>query len=81
SRSRCSELPSGGGAVFGKISDSVLELRKKDRLDLNNVMLPELCRLRELAEERMASLYFTGCGGWPQYQSNVHMSTVSEDII
>ncbi|CAN1126628.1 hypothetical protein LINPERPRIM_LOCUS5860 [Linum perenne] len=33
------------------------------RPDLNDVVLPELCRLRELAEERMASLYLAGGGG------------------
>ncbi|CAN1242245.1 hypothetical protein LINPERPRIM_LOCUS5279 [Linum perenne] len=36
------------------------------RPDLNDVLLPELCRLRELAKERMASLYFAGGDGWQE---------------
>ncbi|CAN1179978.1 U-box domain-containing protein 52 [Linum perenne] len=65
---------------LAKLAIRCAELRKKDRPDLNDVVLPELCRLRELAEERMASLYFAGGGCWPQYRSNVHKPTVSEDM-
>ncbi|CAN1299296.1 Putative U-box domain-containing protein 53 [Linum perenne] len=54
---------------LAKLAIRCAKLRKKDRPDLNDVVLPELCRLRKLVEERMASLYFADGGGWPQYRS------------
>ncbi|CAN1171578.1 Putative U-box domain-containing protein 53 [Linum perenne] len=54
---------------LAKLAIRCADLRKKDRPDLNDVVLPELCRLRKLVEERMASLYFVGGGGWPQHRS------------
>ncbi|GFP79419.1 U-box domain-containing protein 35 [Phtheirospermum japonicum] len=38
---------------FAKVALKCTELRRKDRPDLGNVVLPELNRLRELAEESM----------------------------
>ncbi|CAN1787178.1 U-box domain-containing protein 51 [Linum perenne] len=75
------DWPVAEGLCLEKLVIQCAELRKKDRPDLNDLVLPELWRLRELAEERMASLYFADGGGWPQYRSNVHKSTVSEDML
>lgn len=41
---------------FTKLALRCAELRQKDRPDLGSVMLPELKRLRELAEENMPSI-------------------------
>ncbi|CAN0901683.1 U-box domain-containing protein 52 [Linum grandiflorum] len=57
---------------LAKLGIQCAELRRKDRPDLKEVLLPELSRLRGLAEEKMASLYFAG--GSPagsQFQSHV----------
>ncbi|GAB4854068.1 hypothetical protein Ancab_022650 [Ancistrocladus abbreviatus] len=44
---------------FAKLSLKCAELRRKDRPDLGKVILPELNRLRDIAEESMASLVFS----------------------
>ncbi|WJZ98531.1 hypothetical protein VitviT2T_017046 [Vitis vinifera] len=41
---------------FAKLALQCAELRRKDRPDLGNVVLPELNRLRTLAEENMSSI-------------------------
>ncbi|CAA7054247.1 unnamed protein product, partial [Microthlaspi erraticum] len=46
--------------VAAKIGLQCAELRRKDRPDLGNVVLPELNRLRELAEENMPPINFGG---------------------
>ncbi|KAK1372382.1 U-box domain-containing protein 52-like [Heracleum sosnowskyi] len=61
---------------FAKICLQCAELRRKDRPDLGTVVLPELQRLRELAEDNMsdAMLYATGVS--PTY-SQASMSQAS----
>ena len=48
---------------FAKLALQCAELRRKDRPDLANVLLPELNRLREFGEERMEHLLsMDSCG-------------------
>lgn len=55
---------------FAKLSLQCAELRRKDRPDLGNVVLPELERLRELAEESMPIYYGGSAGTSPSYSQN-----------
>lgn len=52
------------------------ELRRKDRPDLGNIVLPELDRLRTLAEENSSPLQFYGPTSSPNH-SQVSLSQVS----
>ncbi|GAB2293060.1 hypothetical protein Dimus_027278 [Dionaea muscipula] len=45
---------------LAKLAVQCAELRRKDRPDLGKVVLPELARLRELADESMAQFMFYG---------------------
>ncbi|XP_011019963.1 PREDICTED: U-box domain-containing protein 34-like [Populus euphratica] len=54
---------------FAKLSLRCAELRRKDRPDLGAVILPELNRLRELAEENMPSVMPGGSTGSSPYHS------------
>ncbi|KAL9361738.1 hypothetical protein Peur_044523 [Populus x canadensis] len=54
---------------FAKLSLWCAELRRKDRPDLGAVILPELKRLRELAEENMPSVMPGGSTGSSPYHS------------
>lgn len=51
-----SDWPLDEALGFAKLSIQCAELRRKDRPDLDKVVLPELNRLRELGEENMTSL-------------------------
>lgn len=53
---------------FAKLALQCAELRRKDRPDLGKVILPELNRLRELAEENMPNLAYAG--GSPNESQN-----------
>lgn len=44
--------------TFAKLALKCAELRRKDRPDLGTVILPELNRLRLLAEEAMQPMHF-----------------------
>ncbi|CAN8232552.1 unnamed protein product [Cochlearia groenlandica] len=46
--------------VAAKLGLQCAELRRKDRPDLGNVVLPELNKLRDLAEENMSFINFSG---------------------
>jgi len=48
---------------FARMALRCAELRKKDRPDLGTIVLPELCRLRNLAEESLDAMMFGGGGG------------------
>ncbi|CAB4268692.1 unnamed protein product [Prunus armeniaca] len=48
---------------FAKLSLQCTEMRRKDRPDLAKVVLPELNRLRALAEDSMHYNMLGGCGG------------------
>ncbi|KAJ4719158.1 Protein kinase domain [Melia azedarach] len=52
---------------LAKLALNCAELRRKDRPDLGKVVLPELCRLRELADESMGH-FFLGDHHWPLFQ-------------
>lgn len=58
---------------FAKLALQCSELRRKDRPDLGKVVLPELNRLRELADESMGQTFFGGslC---PSSKSNASMT-------
>lgn len=45
---------------LAKIAIKCAELRRKDRPDLGNVVLPELNKLREFAEEKMSPVFLGG---------------------
>lgn len=57
---------------FAKLALKCAELRRKDRPDLGKVVLPELNRLRALAEENMNPGMLAGCGGAPASNSPHH---------
>ncbi|WOG81319.1 hypothetical protein DCAR_0100465 [Daucus carota subsp. sativus] len=61
---------------FAKISLQCAELRRKDRPDLGSVILPELERLREFAEDNMTDAMLYGTGPSPTY-SQATMSQAS----
>ncbi|CAI0401705.1 unnamed protein product [Linum tenue] len=66
-----------------KLGIQCAELRRKDRPDLKDVVLPELCKLRELADEKMAGLYFSApaAGESPvgsQFKTSFSVQPVSE---
>ncbi|KAH9716472.1 protein kinase domain-containing protein [Citrus sinensis] len=58
---------------FAKLALQCSELRRKDRPDLGKVVLPELNRLRELADESMGQTFFGGSLG-PSSKSNASMT-------
>lgn len=57
---------------FAKLSLQCAELRRKDRPDLGNDVLPELNRLREFAEESMGYFFFGGGYSCPGRSSESH---------
>lgn len=61
---------------FAKLALQCAELRRKDRPDLGKVVLPELNRLRELAEENMNHV-FSGSSAGPS-PSHSHVSITQE---
>ncbi|KAK3000369.1 hypothetical protein RJ639_020410, partial [Escallonia herrerae] len=62
---------------FAKLALKCAELRRKDRPDLRSVVLPELNRLRAVAEELMPSITVGGSPGSSPSQSQVSTSQVS----
>ncbi|XP_031129802.1 U-box domain-containing protein 52-like [Ipomoea triloba] len=58
---------------LAKLSLKCSELRRRDRPDLGNVVLPELNRLRALAEENSSPLQFYGSASSPNH-SQVYLS-------
>ncbi|XP_074276410.1 U-box domain-containing protein 35-like isoform X2 [Silene latifolia] len=71
---------------FAKMSVKCAELRRRDRPDLGTVVLPELCRLRNLAEESLDAMMFRGGGGgasgYEGYRSTSRsQATVSQDLL
>uniref|UniRef100_A0A5B6Z2J0 RING-type E3 ubiquitin transferase n=1 Tax=Davidia involucrata TaxID=16924 RepID=A0A5B6Z2J0_DAVIN len=59
---------------FAKLALKCAELRRKDRPDLGKVVMPELERLRTLAEESMSHTMFSNSAGPSPNQSQVSMS-------
>lgn len=62
---------------FAKLALQCAELRRKDRPDLGNVVLPELNRLRTLAEENMSSIMLDSTTVASPRKSNVSIVQVS----
>ncbi|XVF74923.1 hypothetical protein PTKIN_Ptkin13bG0149100 [Pterospermum kingtungense] len=60
---------------FAKLALQCAELRRKDRPDLGKQVLPELCRLRDFAEEKMAHFFFAGSPGPSPNHSQVSVSS------
>lgn len=63
---------------YAKLALQCAELRRKDRPDLGNVLLPELNRLRALAEETMPKINILGGAGPYSSHSQVSSTQVSE---
>ncbi|XWS19217.1 hypothetical protein CRYUN_Cryun32bG0111900 [Craigia yunnanensis] len=59
---------------FAKLALQCAELRRKDRPDLGKEILPELSRLRDFAEEKMAHFFFAGNAGPSPNHSQVSIS-------
>lgn len=71
---------------FAKLALKCAELRRKDRPDLGKVVLPELNRLRSLAEDSMPDHFYMGGGGprsssTPSQISNSQVSCLCSNII
>lgn len=62
---------------FAKMAIRCAELRRKDRPDLGKVVLPELNRLRELAEENMNQTMWDSMADPSPIHSQVSMTQVS----
>ncbi|KAJ6747188.1 hypothetical protein OIU74_029618 [Salix koriyanagi] len=63
---------------FAKLSLRCAEMRRKDRPDLGEVILPELNRLRDLAEENMPGIMLGGSAGSSPHHSQ---SSSVQDVI
>lgn len=63
---------------LAKVAVQCAELRRKDRPDLGNAVLPELNRLRELADETMTRFMFGGSTGPSPNYSYV---SITQDVI
>ncbi|KAI3981989.1 hypothetical protein MKX01_018895 [Papaver californicum] len=64
--------------VFAKLALQCAELRRKDRPDLGKVVLPELNRLRALAEDNMDHIMIGGTGGGYSSSSHSQISSVHQ---
>ncbi|XVF86253.1 hypothetical protein PTKIN_Ptkin18bG0025800 [Pterospermum kingtungense] len=63
---------------LAKLALQCAELRRKDRPDLDKEILPELCRLRDIAEEQMNQVFFaSNAGPSPCHSRQVSISEVS----
>lgn len=62
--------------AFAKLALKCAELRRKDRPDLGTVVLPELNRLRALAEDAMPSMAQSSSSGGSSGSS--HSSSTSQ---
>ncbi|KAK6147497.1 hypothetical protein DH2020_018409 [Rehmannia glutinosa] len=61
---------------FAKLALKCAELRRKDRPDLGTVVLPELNRLRALAEETMPNFSIATSPNNSQVHSNSHSHVI-----
>ncbi|KAL5836266.1 hypothetical protein ACOSQ4_015763 [Xanthoceras sorbifolium] len=66
--------------VFAKIALQCAELRRKDRPDLRKVILPELNRLKDLAEETMPNFNILGGGPGSSSSSYAQLPTTQESL-
>ncbi|XP_021895963.1 U-box domain-containing protein 35-like isoform X2 [Carica papaya] len=70
---KVTDWPVDAALCLAKVALQCAELRRKDRPDLGKVVLPELCKLRELAQENMGSIIPCGSSAGP----SPHNSQVS----
>ncbi|GFZ04417.1 kinase with adenine nucleotide alpha hydrolases-like domain-containing protein [Actinidia rufa] len=63
---------------FAKVGVQCAELRRKDRPDLGKAVLPELNRLRELADENMTHFFLGGSAGPSPNHSHV---SITQDVM
>ncbi|XP_055810798.1 U-box domain-containing protein 35-like [Solanum dulcamara] len=63
--------------TFAKLALKCAELRRKDRPDLGTVILPELNRLRVLAEEAMQPMHFGSSPRSPSSESRSNSQVIS----
>ncbi|OMO53245.1 hypothetical protein CCACVL1_28776 [Corchorus capsularis] len=66
--------------VFAKLSLKCAELRRKDRPDLGRVVLPELNRLRALAEDNMPYMMLGGSAGPSPVHSQASASSFQDSF-
>lgn len=76
-----SDWPVEEALCFAKVAVKCAELRRKDRPDLGKAVLPELNRLRGLADEMMTSFTFGGSAGPSPNHSYVSITQVSGKLI
>lgn len=62
--------------IFAKLALKCSELRRKDRPDLGRVVLPELDKLRTLADEKMPFITIGGSAGTSPNNSHVSTSSI-----
>lgn len=74
-----SDWPVEEAIKFAKLSLQCAELRRRDRPDLGTILLPELCRLRNIAEDSLDAMMFGGghSGGFDAYNSKSSNTQVS----
>ncbi|KAG4151745.1 hypothetical protein ERO13_D04G085300v2 [Gossypium hirsutum] len=64
--------------IFAKLALKCSELRRKDRPDLGRVVLPELDKLRTLADEKMPFIKIGGSAGTSPNNSHVSTSSIQD---
>ncbi|XP_015571170.1 U-box domain-containing protein 52 isoform X2 [Ricinus communis] len=74
------DWPMEEALTFAKLALQCAELRRKDRPDLGKEVLPELERLRSLAEEDMNHMLLGSSGGPSPHHSYVSRTTTQEVI-
>ncbi|CAI8619652.1 unnamed protein product [Vicia faba] len=62
---------------FAKLAIQCAEMRRKDRPDLGKVVLPELNKLRDFADENMPMMMMFGGGGFNQRNNMYYRSSLS----
>ncbi|XP_050379702.1 U-box domain-containing protein 35-like [Argentina anserina] len=73
------DWPVGETLKFARLSLQCAEMRKKDRPDLGKVILPELNRLRAIAEDSLQCVMFGGGGS--VLSPNPNSNSTSQDVI
>ncbi|KAJ1382186.1 Serine/threonine-protein kinase, active site, partial [Sesbania bispinosa] len=67
---------------LANIAIKCAELRRKDRPDLGEVVLPELNRLREFAEEKMSPIFLLGASSCSAAPSPIHSeASTQQDVM
>ncbi|GLT55985.1 hypothetical protein SLA2020_290610 [Shorea laevis] len=65
---------------LAKLALQCCELRKKDRPDLESVVLPELIRLRDLGSENEATVSSSPCNSVPQMETHLNQVFVRSKL-